>query len=87
MDKLLEETLTRVMMHEKYFNLTAKCFSGVVNNFKRIDRNIKKSNIAIFSLAVYAIVSSIDKNQQIDKLRKEVAELKKPVEDMDECEE
>lgn len=76
MEKLLEETVTRVMMHEKYFDMTAKCFSGVVANFKSINRKMRMTDLLLASMCVYMVSSSFSKNRRIEELRKEVENLK-----------
>lgn len=76
MDKLLEETVTRVIMHEKYFDKTAKCFAGVITNFRSINRKLHKTDLLLASMCIYMLTSSLSKNYEINVLRKEIEDLK-----------
>ena len=76
MEKLLEETATRVMIHEKYFDMTTKCFSRVVTNLQGINRKMRKTDMLLMAVGIFVLVNSFDKTRQIEKLRKEVENLK-----------
>lgn len=80
MEKLLEETVAKIMVHDRCLDITAKCLSGTAANFKHVKKAMHNTNNALFALSVFTIYSTICCMKDIYKLRNEIDELKKTVE-------